>query len=444
MSEKPQELHGISWGKWLSSFPQLDDLAAARPTYWGNIHSMPASSAITSSGFTGQDVEDAALRLERFAPLIARLFPETSGTNGLIESPLRKIDKFKEQVHQRYELPQTNSLLLKMDSHLPISGSIKARGGIYEVLKVAEDIAMNAQVLKWSDDYARLMEPEMRELFGNYSFAVGSTGNLGLSIGIMGRALGFKVRVHMSRDARQWKKDLLREKGAEVIEHEGDYEAAVKKGREEADKAPYCHFVDDENSRTLFIGYATAAQRLKKQLDAMGVQVNDQNPLHVYLPCGVGGGPGGICFGLKLAMHDSARCSFVEPVQAPAVTLGLGTGLYGNTSVHEIGLSGETAADGLAVHRASTLVCKAMADLLDSCITVDDDELYRLLAIMHDTEGIDLEPSALAGAAGYIGTMKLGELGVLSRGTHVIWATGGSMVPEEEWQSYYEHGKSML
>lgn len=444
MSEAPKELHGIPWAEWLSRFPQLADLAAAKPTYWQNIHSLNAASAITSSGFTAQDVEDAALRLERFAPLIAKLFPETAPSKGIIESPLREIPKFHALIQERYQLPPTRRLLLKMDSHLPISGSIKARGGIYEILKLAENIAMSAQKLKWSDDYSKLAEPEVRELLGQFTIVVGSTGNLGLSIGVMGRALGFKVKVHMSHDARQWKKDMLRSKGAEVIEHELDYETAVAEGRKEAMDTPNTHFVDDENSRTLFLGYATAGARLKTQLETMGIEVNEENPLHVYLPCGVGGGPGGVCFGLKLIYRENARCCFVEPVQAPAVTLGLGTRLFGSTSGLEIGLSGKTAADGLAVSRPSTLVCRAMLELVDACATVEDEGLYRLLSLLYDTEGIRQEPSALAAAGGFIGSMRLGNLDIFSKGTHILWATGGSMVPKEDWQAYYEKGKSVL
>ncbi len=434
----------------LAACPVLEDVAAAREVFWANPGIWPASRALPGLPVGAAEVADAALRLERFRPYLAQVFPATRPDGGRIESPLRETPALARALAHTLGGPGRTfpgRLFAKLDSDLPISGSIKARGGIYEVLKFAEAVALEHGLLKPDGDYAVLATPEARRLFAGYSVAVGSTGNLGLSIGIMSAELGFQATVHMSADARAWKKALLRSKGVRVVEHAADYSLAVAEGRRQTEGDPRCHFVDDENSQDLFLGYAVAGERLKAQLAEQGVPVDETHPLFVYLPCGVGGGPGGVTLGLKLAFGDAVRCYFAEPTHAPAMLVGLCTGQHEQISVQDLGLDGRTEADGLAVGRPSGFVGRTLEHLIDGVFTVQDDALFRMLALAARTEGLRLEPS---GAAGIPGAVRValegaaGPVGVAGQATHIFWATGGGMVPAEEWASYDARGKALL
>ncbi len=330
----------------IAQYPLVEDLVALKETTWFNPGTSSLAEGLPYVGLTEHDVQDAHARLTRFAPYLAQAFPETAATGGIIESELAAIPAMQKRLEKEYGQPIRGAILLKKDSHLPISGSIKARGGIYEVLTHAEKLALEAGLLTTQDDYSILLSPEFKQFFSQYSIAVGSTGNLGMSIGIMSARIGFKVTVHMSADARAWKKAKLRSHGVTVVEYEEDYGVAVEQGRKAAESDPNCFFIDDENSRTLFLGYAVAGQRLKAQFAQQGRVVDADHPLFVYLPCGVGGGPGGVAFGLKLAFGDNVHCFFAEPTHSPCMLLGIYTGLHDTISVQDIGIDNLTAADG--------------------------------------------------------------------------------------------------
>lgn len=222
-------------------------------------------------------------------------------------------------------------------------------------------------------------------------------------------------------------------------------------GREQAASDPNCYFVDDENSPQLFLGNTVAAERLARQFEQAGIQVDAEHPLFVYLPCGVGGGPGGVAFGLKLAFGDAVHCLFAEPTHSPCMLLGVYSGLHDAVCVQDFGIDNVTAADGLAVGRPSGFVGRAMQRLIDGYYTVTDETLSRLLASAWELEQVRLEPSALAGMPGLQRVLRapdyLQRIGVdparLARATHLVWGTGGSMVPDAEFAAYLAQGRAL-
>ncbi|MNE33689.1 D-serine dehydratase [compost metagenome] len=90
-----------------------------------------------------------------------------------------------------------------------------------------------------------------------------------------------------------------------------------------------------------------------------------------------------------------------------------------------------------------------MQRLLDGYYTVTDERLYQLLVLAHDLEQVRLEPSALAGMPGMLQVLQapqyLARRGLtaqrMANATHLVWGTGGSMVPDEEYAAYLAKGR---
>ena len=421
----------------------IEDLSREKEILWLNRSVPPARTALALHSELFSSMDEAGLCMRRFSPVIASLFPETAPDGGRIESPLTPIPAMQEALSACLPEGLPGALYLKRDCDLPIAGSVKARGGVYEVLRFAEALALQAGLLSDpSDDHEKLLGDEARSLFGRYRVQIGSTGNLGLSIGTAAAALGFRAVVHMSADAKEWKKALLRSRGATVIEYSGDYGEAVRAGRASAERDPFSYFVDDERSRLLFSGYSAAAPELREQLRAVGIEPSAERPLFVYLPCGVGGAPGGLTFGLKRCFGDAVRCFIAEPTAAPCMLLGRLSERFGGISVREIGLSGATLADGLAVGRCSAFAGEVVRNLLDGGATVEDGRLRVYLRLLNGTEGLFIEPSAAAAfhpltelfssRRGFAYLSERYSPSTLKNVSHVVWATGGSLVPENE------------
>lgn len=442
---------GQSVEDWKRDYPLLHKIMVKEPVFWTNPSLVPFDQVKAELSLSRNDIRDALDRWKRFAPYVEKVFPETKQTNGIIESELKNIVNMRTLIQSSYSEFLDGELFLKMDNELPIAGSIKARGGIYEVLKHAEMLALEHGLIVGNENYAIFADEAFKQLFSQYSVAVGSTGNLGLSIGIISAKLGFNVNVHMSSDAKQWKKDLLTSKGANVVEYDEDFSVAVDKGREQSTQDLNSYFVDDESSRDLFLGYSVAALRLKEQLTGKNITVDNEHPLFVYLPCGVGGSPGGINFGLKHAFGDAVHCFFVEPTHSPSVLLGLMTGKHDKVRVQDFGIDNKTEADGLAVGTPSTFATKIVKNLVSGIYTIEDHELFKLLALLVDSEQIALEPSAASSLLGPIELTRNSDYieknhltDVMKNATHISWATGGDLVPKTDMETFYEKGKSLL
>ena len=85
-----------------------------------------------------------------------------------------------------------------------------------------------------------------------------------------------------------------------------------------------------------------------------------------------------------------------------------------------------------------------MAKLLDGCFTVRDERLYPYLANLGELENLWIEPSACAAfpGPGLVSSNIIINDEEDYNPINIVWATGGSAVPEDIMQEYYRKGKN--
>lgn len=70
--------------KLIAQYPLVEDLVALRETTWFNPGTTSLAEGLPYVGLSEQDVKGAHARLARFAPYLAKAFPETAASGGLL------------------------------------------------------------------------------------------------------------------------------------------------------------------------------------------------------------------------------------------------------------------------------------------------------------------------------------------------------------------------
>ena len=80
----------------------IQEAIAQSETAWMNPYVLPFAvvDGVSQLVVSDEMIDDAAKRLQRFAPFLQKCFPETEETGGLIESPLKEIPAMQKKLEE--------------------------------------------------------------------------------------------------------------------------------------------------------------------------------------------------------------------------------------------------------------------------------------------------------------------------------------------------------
>jgi threonine dehydratase len=235
-----------------------------------------------------------------------------------------------------------------------------------------------------------------------------SAGNFGQGLAYAARSHGVEVHVWTASDANPFKLARMRQLGARVHVHDGDFDDAKEAGRLDAQQRDW-HFVEDGVEAAIAEGAGTIALELG-ELDALVVPVGNGSLIN------------GIGRWLR-HRHPATRLIAAGAVGAPAMEIAWRTGAMDPAPA-------DTIADGIAARVPVPQALELMRELVDDFWLVDDDGIVEAMRLVFEHEGLVVEPAGAAGLAALLAHRE--ELAGLHVGVPLC---GANVAPERarEW-----------
>jgi threonine dehydratase len=282
---------------------------------------------------------------------------------------------------------------------LIISDSASDRAGIPVYLKLENLQRTGAFKVRGAMNKIKSFTPEQRR----QGIICASSGNHGLGVAYASSRAGARCTVVLPEKANPYKVTLLKNLGAQIINHGTTSDERQAKVEELSWHYGYAQ-VHPFSDPVLIAGQGTAGLEIFEDLPDVE---------EVYVPIGGGGLISGIAVAIK-EQHPAARIYGVEPEHSNAMFAALRH--EGPVSLERV----ETVADGLAARITAELNYSLVCRYVEDVILVRDRDIVEAMLFLLEHAKILVEPSGATSLAGLLANAK-------RRGKAVAVMSGGNI-----------------
>ena len=248
-----------------------------------------------------------------------------------------------------------NKIFYKDESKRFHLKSFKALGGAYAVEKVTK---------------------------GNKEAVVSTAtaGNHGRSVAWGSKKLGLKCKIFISEYVSEFRAEVMRSFGADVIRVKGNYDNSLKE----------CIKQSKQNNWQIVQDVAWQDYKLVPKLTMAGYsvmmkeiseQINSQQISHVILQAGVGGLAAAMVAGIARYLNHIPQVIIVEPESAACVLESIKVG-----KIEKISIKKESLMGGMSCDEVSLVPWEILKNSINHCVTVSDNYISKTVKLLANSE----------------------------------------------------------
>jgi len=274
-----------------------------------------------------------------------------SGWDNYSPTPLISLNKLSENL-------KVNKIFYKDESERFLLKSFKALGGAYAVQKITKggkDIVVSTA----------------------------TAGNHGRSVAWGSKKLGLECKIFISEYVSEFRAEVMRSFGAEVIRVKGNYDKSLKE----------CIKQSKENNWQIVQDVAWKDYKLVPKLTMAGYsvmmkeiseQINNQKISHVILQAGVGGMAAAMIAGIARYLNHIPKIIIVEPESAACVLESIKIG-----KIKKITIEKESLMGGMSCDEVSLVPWQILKNSVSHCVSISDDYISKTVKSLANCEFSD-------------------------------------------------------
>ena len=266
-------------------------------------------------------------------------------------TPLIYLNKLSEKL-------KLNKIFYKDESKRFNLKSFKALGGAYAVEKITKG---NKDII----------------------ISTATAGNHGRSVAWGSKKLGLKCKIFISEFVSEFRAEVMRSFGADVIRVKGNYDNSLKECVKQS-KQNNWQIVQDVAWKDYLLVPKLTMAGYSVMMKEISDQINNQKISHIILQAGVGGMAAAMIAGISRYLDHVPQIIVVEPESAACVLASIKTG-----KIEKILIEKESIMGGMSCGEVSLVPWKILKNSVNYCVTISDDYVSKTVKLLAKGEFSD-------------------------------------------------------